>query len=46
MTTLYITSASMAGYFDDLDNQPLAGNLFAVETGIKGIPEAYVNVSV
>jgi L-arabinonolactonase len=43
MSTLYITSATWTLSEEDIARQPLAGSLFAVETGIKGMPEASFN---
>jgi sugar lactone lactonase YvrE len=37
MTTLYVTSARDELPFDQRAAQPLAGNLFAIETGVKGL---------
>ena len=36
---LYITTASMRMSRDELAADPLAGSLFAVETGVRGLPE-------
>ena len=39
MDTLYITTGSVRMTKEDLAAEPLAGALFAVETGVKGLPE-------
>ena len=39
LTTLYITSAVWDLTPADLKNQPQAGGLFAIDTGIRGLPE-------
>lgn len=39
LTTLYITSAIWDPDSPELADEPLAGNVFAVETGIRGLPE-------
>jgi sugar lactone lactonase YvrE len=38
LTTLYVTSAWDELPFDQRSKQPLAGCLFAIETGVKGLP--------
>jgi len=40
LETLYITSSTMGLSADALGMQPLAGALFAVEPGVRGLPEA------
>ena len=37
LTTLYVTSAAEPVPFDQRASQPLAGALFAIETGVKGL---------
>ena len=39
LDTLYITTASMRMSRDELAADPLAGSLFAVQTGVRGLPE-------
>lgn len=39
LTTLYVTTGSMQYEKADFDREPDAGSVFAVETGIKGLPE-------
>ncbi len=39
LTTLYVTTASTRFTEEDFAREPDAGSIFAVETGIKGIPE-------
>ena len=39
LDVLYVTSARELVPPDDLANQPLAGGLFAVDAGVKGLPE-------
>ena len=39
MTTLYITSGTMRMSAEELASEPRAGHLFALETGIRGLPE-------
>ncbi len=39
LTTLYVTTASSRFEKEDFEREPDAGSIFAVETGIKGIPE-------
>jgi sugar lactone lactonase YvrE len=36
LETLYVTSSTMGLSAEELSRQPLAGGLFAIETGIKG----------
>ncbi len=38
--TLYISSATQRLTQEELDKQPLAGSVFAVRPGVKGLPEA------
>ena len=38
--TLYITSATQRLTPGDLAKQPLAGSVFAVKPGVRGLPEA------
>jgi L-arabinonolactonase len=38
--TLYVTSAIWDATPDDLREQPQAGGLFAIETGVRGLPES------
>jgi len=40
LDTLYVTSATQRLESDKLAQQPLAGGLFAVHVGVKGLPEA------
>ncbi len=40
LTTLYITTARIGIEPARLQNQPAAGSLFMVETGISGLPES------
>jgi len=40
LNTLYVTSATQRLEPDKLAQQPLAGGLFAVHVGVKGLPEA------
>ncbi len=40
LTTLFVTSARFTMDADHLAKNPLEGGLFAVETGIRGLPEA------
>ena len=39
LSVLYITSATMLIEPDDLAKQPMAGNLFALQTDARGLPE-------
>lgn len=39
LTTLYVTTASMRFEAADFVREPDAGSVFAVETGVKGLPE-------
>ena len=39
LNILYITTASMRMSDDELAADPLAGSLFAVDTGVRGLPE-------
>lgn len=39
LETLYVTSSTLSLSEEDLAKQPLAGGVFAIETGIKGQPE-------
>jgi sugar lactone lactonase YvrE len=39
LTTLFVTSARRGIEGTDLDNQPLAGGLFAADVGVQGIAE-------
>ena len=39
LSTLYITSARTGLDANDLAKQPLAGGLFALDPGVKGVPE-------
>jgi sugar lactone lactonase YvrE len=39
LSTLYVTSATMQLSGKDLSLQPLAGSLFAIESGTRGLPE-------
>ena len=38
--TLYVTSAMQRLTPEDLAKQPLAGSVFAVRPGVRGLPEA------
>jgi L-arabinonolactonase len=38
---LYVTSATLRRPQEKLAGQPLAGGLFAIDVGVKGLPEAY-----
>ena len=38
---LYVTTATLRRSAETLASQPLAGGLFAVDVGVKGLPEAY-----
>ena len=40
LDTLYVTSATQRLSTQDLTKQPLAGNVFAVQPGVRGLPEA------
>lgn len=39
LTTLYVTSASTRLTAEELQENPQAGSVFAIQTGIKGLPE-------
>ena len=39
LDTLFITTPSEGLTADELAEQPLAGRLFAVDVGVKGLPE-------
>ena len=39
LSTLYVTSATIHFTPEELEKQPMAGHVFAVETGITGLPE-------
>ena len=39
LATLFVTTARLGMSEDQLGREPLAGSLFAVETGIRGLPE-------
>jgi len=43
LQTLYITSASISMSPEDSINYPLAGNLFAIDLDVKGIPAFFFN---
>jgi len=39
LTTIYVTSATMSLEPEELEKQPMAGHVFAVDAGIQGLPE-------
>ncbi|MBV9635782.1 MAG: SMP-30/gluconolactonase/LRE family protein [Methylobacteriaceae bacterium] len=41
LDTLYVTSATFMALPEDLQNQPLAGALLAIDVGVRGLPDAF-----